>query len=253
MRIPKAEIAFFLFTLLLAMTGGLVLLAHAQLGGDAKVADARFTLVVSLVLLTVTTGFGAFFIYPLIHRQLREQGKLKAMTQSLSARSQTLEQAALTDGLTGMHNRRYFDDALAEYLTEFGRIDRPIGLMIIDLDHFKAVNDTHGHDAGDDVLRAVSRCLRDFTRFHDVAARLGGEEFAVVAPNLDIDMLSKLAERIRKAIGSLSVPAGNVMLKVTISVGLAEWNRKESADAFFKRADMMLYRAKREGRNRVCA
>ncbi|TGP31690.1 GGDEF domain-containing protein, partial [bacterium M00.F.Ca.ET.228.01.1.1] len=101
------------------------------------------------------------------------EGKLRAMTVSLSARSQTLEQAALTDGLTGMQNRRYFDDALREYLHEFRRIDRPVGLMILDLDHFKQVNDTHGHDVGDEVLRAVATCLRGMTRYHDVVARLG--------------------------------------------------------------------------------
>ncbi len=109
------------------------------------------------------------------------------MTASLSARSQTLEQAALTDGLTGMQNRRYFDDALKEYLEEFRRIDKPVGLMILDLDHFKQVNDSHGHDIGDDVLRAVAECLKALTRYHDVVARLGGEEFAVVAPNMDND------------------------------------------------------------------
>src|SRR5690606_33519417 len=137
-------------------------------------------------------------------------GKLREMTVSLSARSQTFEQAALTDPLTGMQNRRYFDGALAEYLSEFRRIGKPVGLMILDLDHFKQINDTHGHDVGDEVLRAVAKCLQDMTRYHDVVARLGGEEFAVVAPNMDGDLLLKLAERIRKAIAGLTVVSGNV-------------------------------------------
>ena len=105
------------------------------------------------VLLATALFFGVFFIYPLIRTQVKEEGKLRAMTVSLSARSETLEHAALTDGLTGMQNRRYFDDALKEYLDEFRRIDKPVGLMILDLDHFKQVNDTHGHDVGDEVLR----------------------------------------------------------------------------------------------------
>ena len=92
------------------------------------------------------------------------------MTVSLSARSETLEHAALTDGLTGMQNRRYFDDALKEYLEEFRRIEKPVGLMILDLDHFKQVNDTHGHDVGDEVLRAVASCLKE----HDALSRRGG-------------------------------------------------------------------------------
>ncbi|RUW56941.1 GGDEF domain-containing protein, partial [Mesorhizobium sp. M2A.F.Ca.ET.067.02.1.1] len=168
-------------------------------------------------------------------------GKLRAMTVSLSARSQTLEQAALTDGLTGMQNRRYFDDALREYLHEFRRIDRPVGLMILDLDHFKQVNDTHGHDVGDEVLRAVATCLRGMTRYHDVVARLGGEEFAVVTPNMDVELLARFAERIRKAIANLSILSGNVRLKVTTSVGLAVWDHKESAEDFYRRADRQLY------------
>ena len=141
------------------------------------------------MLLATALFFGVFFIYPLIRTQVTEEGKLRAMTDSLSARSETLEHAALTDGLTGMQNRRYFDDALKEYLEEFRRIDRPVGLMILDLDHFKQVNDTHGHDVGDEVLRAVASCLKDMTRYHDVVARLGGEEFAVVAPNMDTELL----------------------------------------------------------------
>ena len=122
------------------------------------------------MLLATALFFGVFFIFPLIRTQVKEEGKLRAMTASLSARSQTLEHAALTDGLTGMQNRRYFDDALREYLDEFRRIDKPVGLMILDLDHFKQVNDTHGHDVGDEVLRAVADCLQG----HDPLSRRGG-------------------------------------------------------------------------------
>ncbi|MGO4835562.1 GGDEF domain-containing protein, partial [Rhizobiaceae sp. 2RAB30] len=154
---------------------------------------------------------------------------------------------------TGMQTRRYFDDALREYITEFRRIDRPVGLMVLDLDHFKQVNDTHGHDVGDDVLRAVAGCLKDLTRYHDVVARLGGEEFAVVAPNMDNDQLAKLAERIRKAIAGTAVLTGNVRLKITTSMGLAVWNGEETAEDLYRRADKLLYEAKRLGRNRICA
>jgi diguanylate cyclase (GGDEF)-like protein len=205
------------------------------------------------VLLATALFFGIFFIFPLIRTQAREEGKLRAMTKSLSARSETLQQAALTDALTGMQNRRYFDDALREYLDEFRRIDRPVGLMIFDLDHFKMVNDTHGHDVGDEVLRAVANCLKDMTRYHDVVARLGGEEFAVVAPNMDTDMLIRLAERIRSGIAGMPILSGNIRLRITASVGLAVWDHEESAEDFFRRADQHLYRAKKMGRNRVSA
>lgn len=259
MRFHRSETAFFVFIALIIGSGAITLFAYDSLtglpqhGAPPQTIEALSRLLFgSAVLLGTAIFFGMFFIYPLIRIHVKEAGTLRAMTETLSARSETLEHAALTDALTGMQNRRYFDDALREYLQEFRRIEKPVGLMILDLDHFKAVNDTHGHDVGDEVLRQVAQCLREFTRYHDVAARLGGEEFAVVAPNMDEELLMKLAERIRKAIASLTVMSGNVRLKVTTSVGLAVWDRKESATDFFRRADRMLYQAKRMGRNRVC-
>jgi two-component system cell cycle response regulator len=263
MRFHKSESAFFVFICVIFAAGALILHAYGVLyarvqthSQPEQIEQASYLarlLFASGVLVATALFFGVFFIYPLIRTQVREEGKLRAMTETLSARSETLEQAALTDALTGMQNRRYFDDALKEYIEEFRRIDKPIGLMILDLDHFKEVNDTHGHDVGDEVLRAVASCLRDMTRYHDVVARLGGEEFAVVAPNMDEDMMVKLAERIRKAIASMAVLSGNVRLKITTSVGLAVWDRRESAEEFYRRADRLLYQAKRMGRNRVCA
>lgn len=260
MRFHKAESAFFVFIVVILAAGVLILLAYnnvphrlapsVEAGLEAWFSNVLFA---TGVLQATALFFGVFFIYPLIRTQVKEEGKLRAMTETLSARSQTLEHAALTDALTGMQNRRFFDDAMREYIEEFRKIDKPVGLMILDLDHFKAVNDTYGHDVGDQVLRAVADCLKDMTRYHDVVARLGGEEFAVVAPNMDEDMLSKLADRIRKAVSGLVISAGNVRLRVTTSVGIAVWDRNESADEFFRRADKNLYQAKRMGRNRICA
>jgi diguanylate cyclase (GGDEF)-like protein len=263
MSFHKSELAFFVFVTIILAAGAVTIHAYGMLqelslavyeperaGRSAYLARLLFG---TGILLVTAVLFGLFFIYPLIRTQAREELKLRAMTQSLSARSETLEQAALTDALTGVQNRRYFDDALNEYLAEFGRIGKPVGLMLLDLDHFKLVNDTHGHDVGDEVLRAVARCLKDMTRFHDVVARLGGEEFAVVAPNMDADMLLRLAERIRRAVASQIVLSGNVRLRVTTSVGLAVWDGKEGTDGFLRRADKQLYEAKRLGRNRVCA
>lgn len=263
MRFHKAESAFFVFIFVILAAGLVTVHAYDFLQTSAglaqgpaplqRIAYLNKLLFATGVLLATALFFGTFFIYPLIRQQVKEEGKLRAMTVSLSARSETLEQAALTDALTGMQNRRYFDDALKEYLGEFRRVGRPIGLMILDLDHFKQVNDTHGHDVGDEVLRAVANCLKDMTRYHDVVARLGGEEFAVVTPNMDAELLARFAERIRKAIAAMSIQSGNIRLKVTASVGLAVWDRKESAEDFYRRADRQLYEAKRLGRNRVCA
>jgi diguanylate cyclase (GGDEF)-like protein len=262
MRFHKSESAFVVFIAVVLAAGAMNLLAYdavrsaveaAGVTGSAAFGHIGRYLFASLVLLATALFFGVFFIYPQIRTQVREEGELRAMTRSLSARSETLEQAALTDALTGMQNRRYFDEALNEYLDEFRRIGKPVGLMIFDLDHFKQVNDTHGHDVGDEVLRAVAGCLKDMTRYHDVVARLGGEEFAVVAPNMDVGMLTRLAERIRGAIAAMPVMSGNVRLRVTSSVGLAVWDGKESAEDLFRRADQQLYQAKKAGRNRVSA
>jgi two-component system cell cycle response regulator len=263
MRFHQSESAFFVFIAVILAAGVTTYFAYSEVSsiGHALHEPEQSDTVTYLAKLLFATGvllatalfFGVFFIFPLIRTQVKEEGKLRAMTASLSARSETMEQAALTDSLTGMQNRRYFDDALREYLDEFRRISKPVGLMILDLDHFKEVNDTHGHDVGDEVLRAVASCLKDMTRYHDVVARLGGEEFAVVAPNMDNDLLMKLAERIRKAVAAMAIVSGNVRLKITTSVGLAVWDGKEGADEFYRRADSLLYQAKRLGRNRVCA
>lgn len=263
MRFHKSETSFFILIVLLGGVGILLYRIHAVLGevgaGDIT-AEMQYLINILYVTNLVASLFlaaailcGALLIYPQIRSQVQDHGKLQIMTRNLSARSESLEHAALTDSLTGLQNRRYFDDALREYLQQFNRIGRPVGLMIIDIDHFKRVNDTYGHDAGDVVLQEVAHCVRNYTRYHDVVARLGGEEFAILAPNLDGAMLIKLADRIRKAIGNLSIDVGAAQMKVTVSVGLAVWDHDESDKDFYRRADKMLYAAKNTGRNRVCA
>lgn len=263
MRLHRSEIAFAVLMSVILAAGVVLFLAYLAVTGRGGETGAAETLIietdinrlvlVAMILQGNALCAGAFLIYPLIRTQVREEGKLRQMTASLSVRSQTMERAALTDGLTGMQNRRYFDDALREYLAEFRRIERPVGLIILDLDHFKRVNDTYGHDTGDEVLKAVAACLKDITRYHDVVARLGGEEFAVVAPNMDIDMLSRFAERIRKTVAGRPIISGKTRLTITASIGLALWDRKESVEELFRRADAKLYSAKRDGRNRVSA
>ena len=263
MGLHRSKSAFFVFIVVILVAGGLDLYAYdtLQAGSAAFEQSSIASTIIKLkrvlfgtgILISAAVFFGLFFIYPQMRIHLTEEGKLRAMAKTLSARSETFEQAAFTDALTGMQNRRYFDHALKEYLQEFRKIDKPVGLMVFDLDHFKEVNDSHGHDVGDEVLRSVAGCLKDMTRYHDVVARLGGEEFAVVAPNMDIEGLTRLAERIRKGIAAMPILTGNVRLRVTSSVGLAVWNHRESAEEFFRRADQQLYQAKRLGRNRVSA
>ena len=258
MRFHKAEWFFAFLMTLVGLSGCFSAIAftrsvHLQFHGPFAPAGLQQLSFLASVFAGLAVVCGILLVYPVIRRGLREQGKLKEMTESLSERSQNLEQAATTDGLTGMHNRRYFDDAMAEYLKAFREIGRPVGMMILDLDHFKAINDTHGHDVGDEVLKRVAACLMEFTRYHDVVARLGGEEFAVLSPNTSQRQLHALADRIRLAISDLKVVSGNVTLRVTVSIGLATWDGREAGADLYRRADKHLYEAKRQGRNRVCA
>jgi len=256
MRFHKAELFFFLLMVLVVVGGVFSLAAFSAatggfvVGGIETAANFAF---MGAVLAGLSTVCGFLLVYPIMARGLRERGKLQKMTESLSVRSLNLEHAAVTDSLTGMYNRRYFDDALAEYLEAFGHIDKPIGMVILDLDHFKKVNDTHGHDVGDKVLREVAECLQVFTRYHDVLARLGGEEFAILSPNITERQLYNLSDRIRQAVSELRIVDGNVTLKVTVSAGLAIWDGAETGEELYRRADKQLYEAKRQGRNRVCA
>jgi two-component system, cell cycle response regulator len=248
MRVNKAEFYFFLLVVLIGLSGffSWTVLSLVEQNGAALpellASDLRRYGFMAVIFAALSVVCSMFLVYPVVWQGLKEQGKLRRITASLSARSRTLEQEAVTDPLTGLYNRRYFDDALGEYLQAFRKIDKPVGMIVLDIDHFKAVNDTHGHDVGDDVLRALGNCLFEFTRYHDVVARMGGEEFAVLSPNVTQAQLHSLAERIRNAVNAL-----------TVSAGLAIWDGQESGLDLYRRADAQLYQAKRNGRNRVCA
>jgi diguanylate cyclase (GGDEF)-like protein len=186
-------------------------------------------------------------IIPMIKRNRQE----KAQIQNLAA---SMEVQATTDPLTGLYNRRYFEGALQQYIDEFNKRGAKLGLLVFDLDHFKKVNDTHGHDAGDLVLKEVALRLKAITRESDIVARIGGEEFAVIAPYTEFDQLLIVAERYRSMIGALSIPVGKTTLKPTISIGVAtNKDGAQYASDLFKAADKKLYQAKHEGRNRVAA
>src|SRR5918998_3065259 len=160
------------------------------------------------------------------------------------------EEAAFTDHLTGLSNRRRFERQLEREVARTRRYDRPFCLLLLDLDLFKRVNDTHGHDVGDDVLRRVGNALQAGTRGIDMASRIGGEEFAVLLTETDFEHGMEVAERLRAAVKETETPAVG---RVTISIGLAEFNAATpDARALFAAADSALYEAKRAGRDRVC-
>ncbi len=159
------------------------------------------------------------------------------------------------DPLTGLANRRQFELALGSEIDRVARTGEPALVLMIDIDHFKRVNDTHGHPAGDQVLKAVAAALADCIRPMDTLARFGGEEFAMILPNCPPSFGQAVAERLRLQVEArtMSVAIGQ-SVKATVSIGGAfapQWVRS-SAPLWIERADQQLYRAKQEGRNRVC-
>lgn len=154
------------------------------------------------------------------------------------------------DGLTSVANRAAFDQAIVRALVHARRSNGLLTLMIFDLDHFKTVNDTYGHPSGDDVLRTVSKVLVDAVRQNDFVARIGGEEFAAILPNSGKREASSIAERIGYAIRRLQFSHKQDHFSVTISIGIASWDRTEPAESLYSRADEALYKAKNTGRDK---
>ena len=166
---------------------------------------------------------------------------------------QRLYDNAVRDALTHTWNRRYFNERLAQEFSFAHRHQRPLSLLVIDLDHFKQVNDRFGHAAGDQVLRAIAARVQTDLRDEDVLARFGGEEFTVLLRDCLLVDAMAVAERIRRRVASTPVPFEGRPVPVTISVGVActAEEQMDSSQRLFSRADQRLYKAKREGRNRV--
>jgi two-component system, cell cycle response regulator len=205
-------------------------------------------------------GVNDYLIRPVDHNELlarvRTQVKKKRYAERLRDNVQMSIEAAITDALTGLHNRRYMENHLGTLMEQAIMRCRPLSILILDIDFFKAVNDTHGHSAGDEVLEEFARRLKKAVRGIDLACRYGGEEFVVVMPDTDIAMATAVAERLRRRIAAEPFPINRNArtAKVTISIGIAAMRSSEDKPAeIIKRADQALYRAKREGRNRVVA
>ncbi len=191
-----------------------------------------------------------------LEARVRERtAELAAANTELAGANRRLEQLAITDGLTELHNHRYFHERLASEVERSNRTHLPLSLLMIDVDHFKHYNDTNGHPAGDAVLRGVAQILRDGRRMNDAVARYGGEEFAVLLPDTPRGAASGLAEALRARVEEREfAQAGSQPLgRLTISVGVAcSPDDAASASELLQAADDALYRAKEAGRNRVC-
>lgn len=187
-----------------------------------------------------------------LNARARTQLRRKRYADKLRNRLDESLELAVTDPLTGLHNRRYISSRLRQAIDSANAGGAPVSVMIADIDHFKRINDTYGHDAGDAVLREFSQRIIDGLRALDLAARYGGEEFVIVMPGAGLAAAEIAAERLRDAIASagFKLPAGPDV-DVTVSIGVAQVSHGESFESLLRRADAALYEAKTEGRNRV--
>jgi diguanylate cyclase (GGDEF)-like protein len=214
--------------------------------------------------LVVIAGTGCWLLIRLrtasLHRQRQAlEVKVAARTRELAEAAETLRQAnaeldrlANVDGLTGLANRRHFVEVAENTFAQASRYGHALSVFLVDLDHFKQVNDTYGHGGGDAVLKAAASCLAETLRDSDLAARFGGEELIVLLPNTDEAGAARLADRFLLALSALEIPHEEVTIQVTASAGVASRHSEgDSLEAIIERADKALYRAKRGGRNRV--
>jgi two-component system cell cycle response regulator len=230
----------------LERTRNLPILAIAEADNNARLARG------------LEIGVNDYLIRPIDKNEMlarvRTQIKKKRYTERLRDNVAMSIEMAITDALTSLYNRRYMETHLAALVEQAAQRGKPLSVLILDIDFFKAINDGHGHDAGDDVLREFSLRIRKSIRNIDLACRYGGEEFVIVMPETDAAVAGMVAERIRRRIATEPFPIqqGARTLDVTISIGLAALGDSgDTAAAMLKRADTALYRAKRDGRNRV--
>lgn len=180
-----------------------------------------------------------------LRARVRSALRLKYLMDLLSRKAQI-------DGLTGLWNRRHFDECLAEQIAFAARHELPLSCLLLDIDHFKMINDRYGHPFGDEVLKSVAGTLNDVIRTEDLLCRYGGEEFAVIAPSTPISGAIMLGERIRQTVASRPLMDKGSRISVTVSVGVAQWQHSARI-TLVESADHALYQAKRDGRNRVSA
>ena len=212
------------------------------------------------VLRGLDIGASDFILRPVDRNELvarvRTQVKRKRFGERLRDSVQASLELAVTDALTGLHNRRYLDSHVAVLFDDAVLRGRQMSILLLDIDRFKAINDSFGHDAGDEVLREFAMRVRAHTRGIDVVARYGGEEIVVLVPDTALEGARPVAERIREQVESAPflIHGGTRRVPVTVSIGVAARQVGDARGAdILKRADLALYRAKKEGRNRVVA
>ncbi len=185
--------------------------------------------------------------------RIRAAKRIVDLQKELMETNRQLELLSITDGLTQLYNHRYFQEEFAKEFEKAKRYDQPLSLTLLDIDFFKKVNDTYGHAAGDEVLKAVAETFASSVRATDTAARYGGEEFAVIMPQTDLDDARAFAEKIRSLVEGMTIPTSEGEISVTVSIGVSSvpYSSLGAPIAMVEAADKALYRAKENGRNQV--
>ena len=181
----------------------------------------------------------------------KTKDSVEKLNKDLLETQKELKRQALTDSLTGLFNRRWIFKAIQKEIARFEKTKRPFSLLLIDIDHFKTVNDTFGHSTGDEALRYFADAMKMTVRERDMIARTGGEEFCVLLPETIKEEAKVVAERIMEALSNLPMQIGGLKISISVSIGISEIQINESSDSVYNRADMALYRAKDCGRNRT--
>ncbi len=262
-KIPEMDCELLIVSLSLNNYDGLRLCSHLR--SIERTRDLSILVLVEAddntrLLRGLDIGVNDYLMRPLDRNELlvrvRSQLKRRRYTEQLRDSVEQSMELAITDSLTGLYNRRYMEGHIATLVNKAANRGKDISLIILDIDHFKAVNDTYGHDVGDEVLKEFSKRILKNIRGIDLACRFGGEEFVLVMPDTDLSFAFMVGERIRQCIASsvFYVSVDNGSLDLTCSVGVACLEQlNDTPETILKRADQALYRAKNDGRNRVVA
>jgi diguanylate cyclase len=246
----------FIMTFSAALYGVLIIVLTGYLRGYST-----SNLISLFVILLLPVGVGALTIHRLgvMHRReyalwIQSQTINRQLEEEINRRIKleaALKEMAATDPLTGLYNRREYDMLFQHEMERANRLNTPLSVGIIDLDHFKQVNDTYGHAAGDEVLKRTARLFRENLRTMDVVGRWGGEEFIIMLPEIAIDQAQMTCNRLLTALAATDIDVGSASIKITATIGITQLLPGDKMDEIISRADEALYKGKEAGRNRV--
>lgn len=247
MRYLRAEL-FFIIMVVLLCGAGLTLFMQYRLFHDIEVQNTANSdvpmpggsLALVLSFLIAAGVAGGLMLVPHIRMQVKNKGQLKIITWMIARSRQDLEQVSFTDPLTGLQSRQYFDAALHEYLLQFGKINRPVTVLLVGVNKLQQLCEQRGRDVSDRLLMEAALNIRNCTRYHDVLAHMGDGEFALIVPDLDGDDAKKMAVRICRALEQCELRMGHDHYVINAESVVAEWNGKEKAASLYKKAHLDL-------------